>query len=79
MTKRKFHQTVVQITILSEYPAEWDSLGDIAHEMLAGDWSGNVRETRHKILNGKQTAKALINQGSDPGFFQLMDNGEDAE
>ena len=51
----------------------------IANECKDGDWSLRFLREKETILNAKQAANALLNQGSDPLFFQLNKNGEDVE
>jgi len=48
-------------------------------ELTQGDCSGKVEETSSQCLSGKKVAKELIAQGSDPGFFQLDENGNNLE
>ena len=48
-------------------------------DIVEGDCSGKVECTNAVTLNGKKTAKALIEQGSDPEFFQLDENGDDSD
>ncbi len=48
-------------------------------EITEGDCSGDWKVTKVKELNGKQAAKALIEQGSEPSFFGLTDDGEDEQ
>ena len=80
MTDRKFYQTTIQVVVLSEEPdVELTRLATIAHNIVEGDWSGTTRLASAKELNGKQAARALLNQGSDPSFFNLTDKGEDAD
>ena len=80
MTDKKFHKTVFQVTVLSEKPFASDlSLSDIHDEITTGDCSGVVKEVSHEEMNGKQAADALYEQGSDPGFFMLDDEGNDDE
>jgi len=79
--KRKFFKTVIQIEILSEDAPVPDDmeLADIAHEIVDGDWSGARTAVETKELTGAEAAKALIDQGSDPAFFNLSDSGEDID
>jgi hypothetical protein len=77
MTKRKFYKTVFTVEILSEEEPCSPSLGTIAFQITKGDWSGTTREKSKKKLDGRQAARALFNQGSDPSFFRLTDEGED--
>jgi len=81
MTARKFFKTKITIEVLSEEPISDDmSLADIAFQGDEGDYSiGNNNYYKQTVLNGKQAAKALKKQGSDPSFFRLNDEGEDNE
>ena len=76
-SKRKFHKTVITVTVLSEEQFEWDNLEDIAYAISAGDCSGEVKETSHKVITAKQTASELQSQGSDPEFFQIDEDGNE--
>jgi len=78
-SKRKFYQTKIVTTVLSEEPFEWDNLNDVAYAISRGDCSGHTKECDHKVLTAKQVVKALQAQGSEPGFFQLDDDGKDVE
>lgn len=72
MTKRKFYKTTVEIEILTEdTPYDASSLENIGYDISSGDCSGTWKITKSKTLNGKQAAKALIAQGSDPEFFGI--------
>jgi len=79
MTKRKFYKTIIQVEILSEEPFTSNSLEDVAYEIKDGHSSGVINNRGSQVLNGKQTAKALLKQGSDPEFFCLDKNGNDSE
>lgn len=81
MTNRKFYRTVIQVEILSDTPYGEDSdLEIIAFDIGNGDCSGRVTDIlRNEEVDGKTMASLLQSQGSDPGFFQLTDDGEDAE
>lgn len=81
MAKRKFYKTIFRVEVLSEdFPVEdVDSLHDIAYQIDEGDCSGKVEHVRSVRLTGKRAAEALREQGSDPEFFQLDDNGNDLE
>jgi len=78
---RKFYKTIIQVEVLSEDNpiGDYVDLADLAYEITDGECSGNV-EVKEKIeLTGKQAADALENQGSDPSFFRLDDDGNDVE
>lgn len=79
MSDRIFFKTVIQIEVLSEDPFEWDSLNDIKYAITHGPCSGEVIEKARYKLTGKQVAKALRKQGSDPSFFNLDDHGNQTE
>lgn len=79
-SKRKFYRTVIEYEVFSEEPIDdHASLADIAHECDHGDWSGQYIRVESKQVNGPEVAKGLQGQGSDPGFFQLDDEGNDIE
>jgi hypothetical protein len=74
---KKFYKTTIMVEVLSEEPLPNDmSLQDIAFGITDGDWSGHWEISEMKPLNGKETADALVAQGSDPSFFNLSDEGE---
>lgn len=78
-SKRKFYRTVFTVEVLSEEEPEAVDL-DVLHEQITdGPWSGVVEKGATETVGGKAMAKLLIEQGSDPGFFNLTDDGEDAE
>ncbi len=81
MTKRKFYKTVISIEVLSEdeFVSDNMSLQDIAYAVTEGDCSGRWETKSVKILNGKQAAKALLKQGTDPEFFWLTKDGEEID
>ena len=78
MTERKFFKRVVTIEVLSESPIpEGMSITNMIIEAMSGDYSMRAYNVNDKELNGKQAAKALLNQGSDPSFFGLSARGND--
>lgn len=78
MTSRKFYKSTMQITVLSEEPFHWESLADIDYEITYGECTGAVEDLRsNEVLNGTEVAKELTSVGSEPGFFQLDENGND--
>ena len=89
MTKRKFYKTVVQVTILSEEPYIFDSseneqsdamLCGIATDICSGPCVGDIKVISHdEEKTGKEMADLLYKAGSEPGFFQLDDEGNDDE
>ena len=79
-SKRKFYKTTYTFTVLSEEPLPDSlSLSDLDYETMDGHCSGQFGETLVEELDGETAAKALIEQGSDPEFFQLTEDGEDID
>lgn len=73
---RKFWKTTIIVEVLSEdVPLEFDDLEEVHNAISSGACSGQYTSTSEE-LTGKQCADALTAQGSDPGFFQLDDNGD---
>lgn len=79
MTERKFHRTVVQVEVLSEAPIGPVELDTLHHMITEGDCSGHVKTVLAEELDGKQAVEALLNQASDPSFFNLTAGGEDLD
>ncbi len=82
-SKRKFYRTVYQIEVLSEEKFDNEggmSLTDIDNAITDGDCSGRVKFiVNNEEKTGKEMAELLKEQGSDPEFFQLDENGNDLE
>jgi len=81
-TKRKFYRTVLAIEVLSETPiSACTSYQDILREAEEGDFShaSLPQEVYNQEIDGRKCAELLVRQGSDSGFFQLTDIGEDVE
>jgi hypothetical protein len=76
-SKRQFHKTVIKVIVLSEEPYDNTDVDQLAHDIRDGDCSGEVRIVSSKVLTGRQAAKALQAQGSDPDFFRLTEDGKD--
>jgi hypothetical protein len=78
MTDRKFYKRRLTIEVLSEEPIpDGMEVESIIEEAKSGDYSMRIAEDTETELNGKQAARALLKQGSDPSFFQLTAKGED--
>jgi hypothetical protein len=76
--KKKYYRTIIQVEVLSEEPIGDVSMSEIIHNAQDGDWSGkNTTITQDEELSGKQMAEALLDQGSDPEFFQIDEEGEE--
>ena len=79
-SKRKFYRTEIKVVVLSETPYCLKNLAQVHDDITYGDCSGDwsVLPTS-KQLTPKQAAAALREQGSDPSFFRLTDDGKDDE
>lgn len=78
---RKFFKTVIQIEVLSEDTPVSDgiSLSDIDFNITVGDWSGVINRVSVTQLSAKEVADALIEQRSDPEFFQVDQDGNEVD
>jgi hypothetical protein len=80
MSKRKFYKTTITLVVLSEEPIPDEmNIPSIAFEATDGSFSMADGARIQVELNGKEAAVALSEQGSDPGFFRLNDDGVDQE
>ena len=80
MTNRKFYKRIVTIEVLSEEPIPSGmNIANIIYEAQNGDYSMRELNEKETVLNGKQAARALKLQDSDPSFFRLTDKGEDVD
>lgn len=79
MSDRKFYKTIVTFVVLSEEPIEGMDLGAISYESDNGDIVRGDLEYDTTEISGITAAEMLYEVGSDPGFFQLDDNGNDSE
>lgn len=80
-SKRKFYRTIIRYEILSEEPLGSLSLEDIHYECTEGHCSGVFlpAERDNQEVDGAEMAIMLIEQGSDPEFFQLDEDGNDVD
>jgi len=74
-SEKKFYKTIIQIEVLSEEPYDNDDPAAIGYDCDEGDCVGTSKIVSQKVLTGKQMANALYDAGSEPGFFQLNDDG----
>ena len=80
MSTRKFYKSVFQIVVLSEEPIGPDiDVEDLVYEITEGECSGSFSMVSSAELDGEACAVALIQQHSDPGFFNLDEDGNDTE
>jgi hypothetical protein len=78
MSKRKFYKTTFKFVVLSESPTEGWTIADMIEACDSGPCVGDTEECETVVLTGKEMADALYTARSEPGFFELDDDGEDA-
>jgi len=77
-SERKFYKNVFTVEVLSEKPLPGHiGLCDIEYMITDGDCSGDIKWNPQIVLNGKECADALLEQGNVPIFFQIDNNGND--
>ena len=75
---KKYYKTTFKIEILSQDKDVSNlELSEVSYAIVEGDCSGDIEVTEVKELTPVECATALIEQGSDPGFFQLSEDGVD--
>jgi hypothetical protein len=67
----KYYKTIIQVEVLSEDPYEYLGLKELQYDITDGGCSGKTTVISSETLTGKQMARALKEQGSDPEFFNL--------
>lgn len=79
MSKRRFFKTTFEVCVLSENQHTADmELKDLARECSTGALVGTLDVQLITKLDGREAAQALLFAGSEPGFFRLTEDGEDA-
>lgn len=77
---RKFFKTEIAVVVLSEdVPIEFDSLKEVDNAITTGDCSGQYTVTSQKEVPAKEMVKLLAEQGSEPGFFRLDEDGNEVK
>ena len=71
----KYYKTVIQVTVISEGQYTNENLEGINDDITDGPCSGAVETVSQVELTAKEAADALMEQGSDPEFFQLDEDG----
>ena len=80
MKGKKYYKTTFKIEVLSEGGAASDlGLEEILYEITNGEFSGAIECVGVKELTSRQAARELMNQGSDPEFFNLDEHGNDLD
>ena len=75
---KKFYKTTYVIEVLTEdepMPSCIPDLASIEYDYTYGHASGSFTCTEQKELTAKEAAEALLEQGSDPEFFGLDEEG----
>jgi hypothetical protein len=76
---RTFHLTTITFRVLSEDPIPGEmELADVIREADQGGFVGDEDRTS-TVIDGPTAARELIQMRSEPGFFQLDEDGEDLE
>lgn len=73
--KKPIYKTVFHVTVLSEEPISGASLSDIQYETEQGGWIGGAITQTETKLSGKEAVAEIYKAASDPGFFNMDDNG----
>lgn len=81
MAKKKLYKSVLRVEILSEEPfPESVSLEDVKYEITDGHCSGILNwETHNSEIVGAEASKEVLNQGTDPEFFQMDEEGNEID
>ena len=83
MTNRKFYRSVITVEVLHEDPralAGDITLADVHDIITTGGATGSWHVSGGPyVLSGKQMAKLLLREGSDPEFFELDGHGNDVQ
>jgi len=77
---RKFHKTTFKLVVLSEEKIPDDiELPYLIEQISIGPYSGDFSLENEEELDAPAAAKALEEQNSDPGFFNLTPDGEEID
>lgn len=81
MPKRRFFKTTFTVEVLSEdEPVSEDlSLEEIERQYTSGNWSGRKICEGSEELSAQEAAYELMEQGSEPSFFRLTEDGEELD
>ncbi len=73
------HKTRISVTVLSDGEVDSDmTLGDIARSLVDGELVGTWEIRDSKELTNEQARSELYKVGSDPSFFNLDDDEDEA-
>ena len=84
MAKKTIYRTVIKLEILSDEPISDErssmSLAGIVEECETGSFSGSHDFTIvNQKVSGKKAVSLIQNQGSDPEFFGMDDDGNEID
>lgn len=78
--KKVIYKTVIEVEVLSEQPIpDGMPLQYIAEQGYDGDYSVVSEIKSAEPITGKDASDATINQGSDPEFFGMDEDGNEIE
>jgi hypothetical protein len=77
--KKKFYRYEFKVVVLTDREYDPEDLGQIHYDTTDGEFSGVFEDGPIDELTSLEMAKALIDQGSDPEFFGLNDDGTELE
>ena len=75
MLERIFYQNIIEIEMLTETPYYPNTISQIEYDMAFGHASGAWKACEQKKVERTTFAHLLLEQGSDPAFFALDDQG----
>lgn len=67
-----YYRTVVTIEVLSDGTADFDSLEELAYQVVEGDWSGRYTAASMELTREEMIA-ACLKQHTDPEFFGIAE------
>lgn len=79
ISERKFYKTVINIVVLSEEPLYGIPISNIIESAIDGENSMSHEMTEVAEIDGSMAAILLMEQGSDPAFFNLNEDGSDGD
>ena len=74
-----FYRTVIQVEVLSHDPLPECGLEHIAYLIDEGDCSGTVQTISEEEVDGPTMVRLLQEQGSEPMFLGLTEDGCETE
>lgn len=77
MAKKSLIETVIEVRVLSEEPFDYNDLENVHHAITEGDCSGTYSTKSSKAISGKLAADKVKEQGSDPEFFNMDEEGNE--